>query len=146
VPLDWGSVPEAIGAVLTGASFGVAAIAYRRSVGDKAGAQAAVVSAWFETADGETSVLCVRNGSAGAIYEVVALLPISRDEVDLKSIPPETTMTHVIDTAVGVRGPAPVRFRDGMGRYWRRDHDGRLTCFGGPDLSMKNAKRYKLFK
>ena len=146
MPLDWGSVPEAIGAVLTGASFGVAAFAYRRSVGDKVSAQAAVVSAWFENAEDETSVLCVRNGSAGAIYEVVVLLPISRDEIDLRSIPPETTVTHAVSAAAGVRGPAPVRFRDGVGRYWRRDHDGRLTCFGGPDLSLKNAKRYKLFK
>jgi hypothetical protein len=146
VGIDWGSVPDAVGSLLTGASFVVAALAYRRSVADKESTQAGLVCAWFELDDDDVLVLRVRNGAQQAIYEVVVLLPTTSEEIDLKSIPPESTATRIVNIASGVRGPAPVRFRDGVGRYWRRDGDGVLTNFGGPELSLKNAKRYKLVR
>ena len=146
MPLDWGSVPDAAGSLMTGASFIVAAMAYRRSVLDRESAQAAAVSAWFE-ADGEDVVhLRVHNGGQGALYEVIVLLRPGHEEVDLNSVPPGTTVDRPIGSATTIRGPAPMRFRDGAGRYWRRDGEGRLTGFGGPTLSMRDAKRYKSFR
>jgi hypothetical protein len=146
VSVDWGSVPAWVGSVLTGVSLLIAATAYRRSVNEKTREQAGEVSAWFDSTADNGSAICIRNGSGAAIYEVVALVRSTGEEIDLKAVPPETTVTHVVMNSSGSRGPVPVRFRDSIGRYWRRDDEGRLTGFGGPDLSLEDAKRFKLFR
>ena len=143
--IDWGSVPDWIAAIVTGLSFAVAVAIYRTSVIDKEKEQAAGVSAWISEGD-EGFILNVRNASSGVIYDVVALNPLLREEFDFRAIPPETTETRGLPASPVGRTVVPIRFRDGVGRYWRRDEQGRLTGFGGPELSLEDAKRYKLFR
>ena len=143
--IDWGSVPDWLAAIVAGLSFAVAAVVYRNSVVDKEKDQAARVSAWLSEGD-EGHVLNVRNASGGVIYDVVALNYSPREELDFRTIPPETTVTRGLPAPPSGRTVVPIRFRDGVGRYWRRDEHGRLTGFGGPELSLEDAKRFKLFR
>jgi hypothetical protein len=71
--VDWGDVPTWVGAIVTSGSVAVAALAYRRSVIDREGAQASGLAAWVgrRNKDGsERDVLLVSNGSDAPAYEV----------------------------------------------------------------------------
>ncbi len=139
--LDWGSVPAWLGSILTGSSLVIAALAYRRSVLDKEREQAAKITAWFELTE-RGPIVRLRNSSDGAIYEVLISVGLGIKDIDLRTVPPETTAKAGFRGTVGGRGVPIVRFRDSAGRYWRRDSNGQLEDFGGPSLSLRSAKKF----
>ena len=93
--LDWGNVPTWVGAVITGTSASIAAIAYRRSVRDKERDQASHVAAWVgltDGSDGGSRMLHITNGSDASVYEVSVQVPGAPD-FHLVEIPAKTTLT-----------------------------------------------------
>ena len=118
----------------------IAAVAYRRSVYDAEREQASHVSAWIETSDDGIPLVMVRNASVSAIYNAVAHFDPDT-QMDFHAIPPESLKTQLAPKLMRVGDPVPLHFRDAVGRYWKHDEKG-LRCFGGPSLTMRQAKQF----
>lgn len=157
---NWGDVPSWVGALLTGTSLLIAALAYRGHVKEGERQQAGKVGAWVQlTEDGTTSPgrqLRVSNNSDGPIsdltvrvggkeYRFNEVLPHSIVPSDL---PPRPPSANVKETTVGVKmwfvavegtireetvseEPIELEFRDSVGRFWLRNSNGRLKRLYG---------------
>jgi hypothetical protein len=139
--VDWGSVPAWVASVLTGSSFIIASLGYRKSVDEAEKDQARQVSAWIGTQErrddpgGErVPHLLVRNSSDAAVSLVVlsygrhATVAGERSFTTFAMIGPQTTDGLPVPPTANVASPGTLTFLDSNGRLWRRQKSGKLVC------------------
>jgi hypothetical protein len=129
VQLNWGDIPSGVGAILTGISLVIAALAYRRSVRNGEMAQAELIASWIDN-ELDNAIIVVRNSSKLPVYmtEAYIRIPLEADKrFFIGTLLPESTQK--INTNIKMQSAMPVdrlNFIDMAGKRWTRSELGVL--------------------